>query len=87
MKRQRQYPILSPLADDLFTITSLRLVGAKRFIANFRDCCGEVTCQLAAIKYSAFAGQIVPGPIAEVGLPALVLMGGAYWVVRKFFGG
>ena len=28
----------------------------------------------------------VPGPIAGVGLPALVLIGGAYWVGRKFFG-
>jgi len=35
----------------------------------------------------ALAGIIaVPGPIAGVGLPALVLIGGAYWVGRKFFG-
>ena len=37
----------------------------------------------------AFAGGAVasaPGPIAGVGLPALVLIGGAYWVGRKFFG-
>jgi hypothetical protein len=27
-----------------------------------------------------------PGPIAGVGLPALVLIGGAYWVGRKVFG-
>ena len=27
-----------------------------------------------------------PGPIAGVGLPALVLIGGAYWVGRKLFG-
>ena len=27
-----------------------------------------------------------PGPIAGVGLPALVLVGGAYWVGRKLFG-
>ena len=27
-----------------------------------------------------------PGPIAGVGLPALVLIGGAYWLGRKFFG-
>ncbi len=26
-----------------------------------------------------------PGPIAGVGLPALALIGGAYWVGRKFF--
>jgi hypothetical protein len=28
----------------------------------------------------------VPGPIAGVGLPALILIGGAYWVGRKLFG-
>ena len=28
----------------------------------------------------------VPGPIAGVGLPALVLIGGAYWLGRKLFG-
>ena len=27
-----------------------------------------------------------PGPIAGVGLPALALAGGAYWLGRKFFG-
>jgi hypothetical protein len=26
-----------------------------------------------------------PGPIAGVGLPALVLIGGAYWLGRKIF--
>ena len=28
----------------------------------------------------------VPGPIAGIGLPALVLVGGAYWLGRKLFG-
>jgi hypothetical protein len=27
-----------------------------------------------------------PGPVAGVGLPALVLIGGAYWISRKFLG-
>jgi hypothetical protein len=27
-----------------------------------------------------------PGPVVGVGLPALVLIGGAYWVGRKLFG-
>ncbi len=32
----------------------------------------------------AFAGRIiVPGPIAGAGLPALAVVGGAYWLVRK----
>src|SRR5262245_13113711 len=86
-------------------------------ITIFLDCCCEVTCQLAAIKYSrwcttggesvmniiriaslaslAFAGLVetafagivaVPGPVAGIGLPALVLIGGAYWVGRKLWG-
>jgi len=42
---------------------------------------------LAAFVESAFAGvNGVPGPIAGIGLPALVLIGGAYWLGRKFFG-
>ncbi len=37
---------------------------------------------------SAFAGPTAPapGPIAGVGLPALALAGGAYWLGRRFFG-
>ena len=34
----------------------------------------------------AFAGTPAPGPIAGVGLPALVLIGGAYLIGRKLFG-
>ncbi len=26
----------------------------------------------------------VPGPVAAVGLPALIVFGGAYWLMRKF---
>ena len=42
----------------------------------------------AALAETALAGTPtgVPGPIAGIGLPALVLIGGAYWVGRKFFG-
>jgi len=41
-----------------------------------------------AFVESALAGSPgVPGPIAGIGLPALVLIGGAYWLGRKFFGG
>ena len=33
----------------------------------------------------SFAGTLTaPGPIAGVGLPALVLIGGAYWLGRRF---
>jgi hypothetical protein len=43
----------------------------------------------AALVETALAGPTagVPGPIVGVGLPALVLIGGAYWVGRKLFGG
>jgi hypothetical protein len=34
----------------------------------------------------AIAGTVAaPAPLAGVGLPALVLIGGAYWVGRKIF--
>jgi len=37
----------------------------------------------AAFINPAFAGFTVPGPIAGVGLPALAVIGGVYWVARK----
>jgi hypothetical protein len=42
----------------------------------------------AVLVEPALAGATygVPGPIAGVGLPALALIGGAYWLGRKFFG-
>ena len=41
----------------------------------------------AALVDTALAGAVAaPGPIAGIGLPALVLIGGAYWIGRKFFG-
>jgi hypothetical protein len=37
---------------------------------------------------TALAGPaaVAPGPIAGVGLPALVLVAGAYWIGRRVFG-
>jgi hypothetical protein len=41
----------------------------------------------AALVDTALAGTVAaPGPVAGIGLPALVLIGGAYWIGRKFFG-
>jgi hypothetical protein len=36
-----------------------------------------------ALMEPAFAAAAVPGPIAGIGLPALALIGGAYWIGRK----
>jgi len=36
-----------------------------------------------ALVEPAFALQAVPGPVAGIGLPALALIGGAYWIGRK----
>jgi hypothetical protein len=37
-----------------------------------------------ALTDSALAGvNTVPGPIAGIGLPALAVIGGAYWIGRK----
>ena len=50
---------------------------------------GLASVGLAALVEPALAGGAsvaAPGPIAGVGLPALVLIGGAYWLGRKFFG-
>jgi hypothetical protein len=41
---------------------------------------------LGALVVPASAGlSPAPGPIAGIGLPALALVGGAYWVGRKLF--
>jgi hypothetical protein len=41
---------------------------------------------VAVFVEPAFAGVLgAPGPIAGVGLPAVALIGGAYWVGRKLF--
>ena len=41
----------------------------------------------AALVDTALAGAVAaPGPVPGIGLPALVLIGGAYWIGRKFFG-
>jgi len=44
------------------------------------------TIGLAVLAEPAFAGTSpAPGPIAGIGLPALALIGGTYWVSRKLF--
>jgi hypothetical protein len=48
---------------------------------------GLAAIGFAVLVETAHAGSPgVPGPIAGIGLPALVLIGGAYWIGRKFFG-
>ena len=48
---------------------------------------GLASVGFAVLVEPAAAGvTAVPGPIAGVGLPTLVLIGGAYWIGRKFFG-
>ena len=32
---------------------------------------------------TAFAGLPVPGPVVGAGAPALVLLGGGYWLLRR----
>jgi hypothetical protein len=56
---------------------------------NLIGIAGSALVSLAVLVEVAFAGTgaaAAPGPIAGVGLPALVLIGGVYWVGRKFFG-
>jgi hypothetical protein len=47
--------------------------------------CALATICLSVLMDSAFAGAPAPGPIAGIGLPALALIGGAYWVGRRMF--
>ncbi len=41
---------------------------------------------LIALMEPALAIPAAPGPIAGIGLPALALIGGAYWIGRKVTG-
>jgi len=51
---------------------------------NLYRICASTIVGLIALMEPAFAGPTaVPGPIAGIGLPALALIGGAYWVGRK----
>ncbi len=50
---------------------------------NLYRICGLTIIGLTASLEPAFAQIAAPGPIAGIGLPALALIGGAYWVGRK----
>ena len=50
---------------------------------NVYRICGLTIIGLIALMEPAFAAEAVPGPIAGIGLPALALIGGAYWVGRR----
>jgi uncharacterized membrane protein len=53
---------------------------------NLYRICGSTIIGLIALMGPAFAGPTaVPGPIAGIGLPALALISGAYWLGRKLF--
>lgn len=51
---------------------------------NIYRTAGLASIGLAVLIAPAFAGGPAPGPIAGVGLPALLIIGGAYWLGRKF---
>jgi hypothetical protein len=50
---------------------------------NLRRTFGCAIIGFLALMEPAFAAEAVPGPIAGIGLPALALIGGAYWLGRK----
>ena len=45
-----------------------------------------VVSVMAATIQSALAGNPVPAPIVGAGLPALAILGGGYWLMRKLRG-
>jgi hypothetical protein len=56
-------------------------------IMNMYRVFGLAAIGLAVLVEPAFAEvqAPAPGPIAGIGLPALALIGGAYWLGRKLF--
>jgi len=65
-------------------IMAVASTGEQTFMSLYRIV-GLATLSLAILVVPAFAGPSAsaPGPIAGIGLPALVLIGGAYWAGRK----
>jgi hypothetical protein len=54
-------------------------------MSNYRKL-GLAATGLLVLPGPAFAGTVtVPAPLAGIGLPALVLVGGGYWLARKLF--
>ena len=51
---------------------------------HFQDCSSSWGWKMVALIEPVFSGPSpTPGPIAGVGLPALAIIGGAYWLGRK----
>jgi lipopolysaccharide export LptBFGC system permease protein LptF len=57
----------------MFT-TKLNLVALLAF---------AVLCVMVALMEPAFANVPVPAPLIGAGLPALAILGGGYWLIRK----
>jgi hypothetical protein len=56
-------------------------------IMNIIRIAGLTLFGFASLVEPALAGSVgVPGPIVGLGLPALVIVGAAYWLGRKVFG-
>lgn len=54
-------------------------------MSNYRKLC-LAAIGLVVLAEPAFAGTVsVPAPLAGIGLPALVLVGGGYWLASKLF--
>ena len=60
----------------MFT-TKLNLVAPLAF---------AVLCVTAAAIEPALAGTPVPAPLLGAGAPALAILAGGYWLIRKFRG-
>jgi len=52
-------------------------------VRNIYRILGFAAVALTVTLNPAFAALSAPGPVAGIGLPALALIGGAYWVARK----
>ena len=55
-------------------------------IMNLIRTAGLALIGVAILVEPALATVDVPAPIVGAGLPALIILGGAYWIGRKFFG-
>jgi hypothetical protein len=76
--------LLFGLANE--SVVALYYGGAEMFTAKLNIMVPVLGVMIALIG-PALAGPVsVPGPIIGAGLPALAILGGGYWLVKKLRG-
>jgi hypothetical protein len=76
--------LLSRFANEI--VVTLDIRGTAMFTTKLKIVVPVFGLMIALIEPALAGGQIVPGPIVGAGLPALAILAGGYWLVRKVRG-